>query len=239
MTVLGAQPGHDGVLAALRSRHDANALDRASIAVMTTIAIVSWTWLASVVVFALAMSATPGPNNAMVTASGASWGFARTIPHMLGVAFGFPVMLLAVALGAGALLRASPVLQTTLQWIGAAYLVWLAIGIARAAPASTPGAGGRPLGFIRAALFQVVNPKAWLISIGASAAFTNAGDSALGQASLLAVVFAAVTLPCLAIWTALGVGAARLLRTPGKLRAFNVAMAALLVASLVPLLLGE
>lgn len=206
---------------------------------MAALAIVSWTWLASVIVFALAMSATPGPNNAMVTASGASWGFTRTIPHMLGVAFGFPVMLLAVALGAGALLRESPLLQTALQWTGAAYLVWLAIGIARAAPAASAGVGGRPLGFVRAALFQVVNPKAWFISIGASATFTSAGASTVGQASLLAMVFAAVTLPCLACWTALGVGAARLLRTPGRLRAFNIAMAMLLIASLVPLLLGE
>ena len=195
------------------------------------------------------MSATPGPNNAMVAASGATWGFRRTLPHMLGISLGFPVMLVAVAFGAGELLRTRPWAHDALRWIGAAYLLWLAwhIAVARPkAPAASEGpadpapAGGRPLGFVRAVLFQWVNPKAWVIAAGAVVTYTtSSGHALLAQAALLAAIFLVIILPATALWTLIGVGAARLLRTPRALHRFNLAMAALLVASLLPLLRGE
>ena len=205
-------------------------------------------WLASATAFAVSMSATPGPNNAMVTASGATWGFRRTVPHMLGISLGFPAMLVAVALGAGEVLRARPWLHEALRWAGAAYLLWLAWKIGTAEP-EPPGAaearapdrsgGSRPLSFTQAALFQWVNPKAWVIALGAVAAYTTAAGSGLAaQAAVLALVFLLVTLPTVALWTLVGVGAARVLRTRRALRAFNLAMAALLVLSLAPTLLG-
>ncbi|HEX4260960.1 MAG TPA: LysE family translocator [Acetobacteraceae bacterium] len=206
----------------------------------------SLAWLASALAFAVAMAATPGPNNAMVTASGASWGFRRTLPHICGISIGFPVMLLAVALGAGEVLRSRPWVQESMRWVGAAYLLWLAWRIATAIPrtaAAGPDRAGmaredaRPLSFVHAALFQWVNPKAWVIALGAVVTFTTAGSGSVGQGALLAAVFLAVILPTTAFWTLVGVGAARVLRTPAALRRFNLAMAALLVASLVPLLL--
>jgi threonine/homoserine/homoserine lactone efflux protein len=199
-------------------------------------------WFASAAAFAVAMSASPGPNNTMVTASGATWGFWRTLPHMLGIAVGFSVMLVAVALGAGEVLRAYPWAQVAMRWLGAAYLLWLAWQIATARPIAPETAGGRarPLGFWRAALFQWINPKAWVISVGGVVTYASAGGSGVTtQAVLLGVIFLIVTLPSTALWTLIGVGAARLLRTPAALRRFNVAMAALLVASLVPMFLGE
>lgn len=195
--------------------------------------------IASTMAFAVSMAGSPGPNNAMVTASGATWGFQHTVPHMLGIAIGFPVMLLAVALGAGELLRTYPWVHEALRWIGAAYLLWLAWSIATARPPSLDAADPRrPLSFLQAALFQWVNPKAWVIALGAVVTYTTATGAALiVQASLIAALFLLVTLPVVAFWTMVGVGAARLLRTPTALRCFNLAMAALLVASLVPLLL--
>lgn len=201
-------------------------------------------WLLSASAFALSMSGTPGPNNAMVAASGATFGFARTLPHMLGIAIGFPVMLVAVALGAGDVLRAYPAVHDALKWAGMAYLLWLAIRIATARPvmaaASRGGAGmsGRPLSFLQAALFQWINPKAWVIAFGAVATYTNAsGQAVIVQAAVLALIFVAATLPATAFWTMTGVGAARLLRTERGLRAFNIAMAILLVGSLLMLAL--
>lgn len=193
-------------------------------------------WLLSVTAFAVAMAATPGPNNAMVAASGASFGFRRTLPHMLGITVGFPAMLMAVALGAGEPLRTWPWLHEALRWIGAAYLLWLAWHIAVARPeAAGRAATSRPLNFLQAALFQWVNPKAWVIAAGAVVTYTT-GAAVMAQAAALAVVFLVVTFPATALWTGVGVGAARLLRSPRALRAFNLAMAALLVASLLPLL---
>ena len=199
------------------------------------------TWLLSATAFAAAMSGTPGPNNAMVAASGATFGFRRTAPHMLGIAAGFPVMVVAVALGAGDLLRAYPVVHAGLKWLGAAYLVWLAFKIATADPAPKAGPARRsmPLGFLQAALFQWINPKAWIVAMSGIATYTSAAGTALfPQALVLALIFLAVTVPTVMFWTMTGVGAARLLRRPGGLRAFNVVMAGLLILSLLPVLTG-
>lgn len=194
-----------------------------------------WPWFGSALAFALSMTATPGPNNTMVTASGASWGFRRTLPHLLGISVGFPAMLVAVALGAGNLLQAHPWLHEALRWVGAAYLLWLAWRIAVAEPAAEGApAGGRPLSFWGAALFQWVNPKAWIIALSAVATYT----ATWGEAAALAAIFLVVTLPVTAGWTLVGVGAARVLRSPRALRGFNLAMAALLLLSLLPVFLG-
>ena len=193
-------------------------------------------WLFSAITFAVAMVGTPGPNNAMVAASGANFGFGRTVPHQLGITFGFPVMMVAVALGAGDVLRIWPWLHSALKWLGAAYLLWLAWKIAMTRPKPTEGAmPGQPLTFLQAALFQWVNPKAWIISLGAIATFTTAG-AVLGQSLVLCVIFVSVTWPIVAFWTLTGVGAARVLQTERGLRAFNWVMAGLLVASLLPVL---
>jgi threonine/homoserine/homoserine lactone efflux protein len=206
---------------------------------------VNMTWLGATFAFAVSMSASPGPNNAMVAASGATWGFRRTVPHMLGISLGLAAMLVAVALGAGEVLRAHPWLQGLLRWVGAAYLAWLAWRIATAdvgttAPLSQGAAGSRPFSFIQGALFQWVNPKAWMVALGAVGAYiTASGAGFITQAALLAGIVFLVTLPAVAFWTMVGVGAGMMLRTRAARRAFNLAMALLLVASLVPLLLGQ
>jgi threonine/homoserine/homoserine lactone efflux protein len=147
----------------------------------------------------------------------------------------------AVALGMGEALRSWRWLHEVLRWVGAAYMLWLAwkIGTAEPDPAGldNPGGGSRPLTFLQAALFQWVNPKAWVAALGAIAAYTTATGMALvAQAALLAAIFFIVTLPVVAGWTLVGVGAARVLRSRRALRMFNLAMAALLVASLLPML---
>jgi threonine/homoserine/homoserine lactone efflux protein len=202
-------------------------------------------WLAAATGFAIAMAATPGPNNAMVAASGARFGLRRTVPHMLGVALGFPVMLVLVALGAAELLQRSAALQAALRWAGAAWMLWLAWQLATA-PASPPAAApeatveagtARPMRLWQAALFQWVNPKAWIIAAGAIAAYTGSAAGVLADALALAAIFAPAAFLAVLAWAALGQGAARLLR-PRAMVWFNRAMAVLLVASLVPLVLG-
>ena len=199
-------------------------------------------WFVSAAGFALAMSATPGPNNAMVAASAVNFGLRRSLPHVLGVSLGFPAMLLLVALGVGEVLAASPGLQAVLRWVGAAWMLWLAWGIATAAPPAPGAAPGRPQGkpmtALQAALFQWVNPKAWIIAAGAIATYTGGESGLLGEALALAALFAVAACGSLLGWAALGAGTARLLRDPAALRWFNRGMAALLLASLVPVLAG-
>lgn len=186
--------------------------------------------------FAIAMSITPGPNVLMVAAAAANHGVRATVPHMAGITLGFAAMLVIVGLGLAGPFVAWPMLHAVLKWGGAAWLLVLAWKIARA---GAPGAGPSrpPLGFVGAALFQWVNPKAWMIALAAIPAFTTPQGDILAETLLIAAAFALVCFPCTLVWAGLGAGATRLLRTEGALNAFNVAMALLLVASLVPALL--
>ena len=198
-------------------------------------------WLASAAGFALAMAASPGPNNMLAATAAANFGLRRSLSQVIGVSLGFPVMLVLVAVGAATLLQTVPGLLLGLRWAGAAWMLWLAWSIATAAPAAplaspmaTPRA--QPMTVLQAALFQWVNPKAWIIAAGAVAAYTGGG--LLADTLLLALLFAAISFASLLGWAMLGLGTARLLRGPAALRWFNRGMAALLVASLVPLLAG-
>lgn len=191
-------------------------------------------YLLTLIGFAFATSATPGPNVLMVAASAAQVGFRRVIPHMLGVSLGFPAMFLAIALGLGLPFESYPWLHRAMQVAGGAWLLWLAWKIASAPP---PGEAkpSPPLGFLGAAAFQWVNPKAWMIVLAALPAFTTPGEPILPQALTIALVFALVCMPCLLLWAWLGQEAGRVLGSGLRLRAFNWSMAALLILSLAPL----
>ncbi len=187
--------------------------------------------------FAIAASITPGPNNVMVAASAANHGIARTLPHVAGIAFGFSLMLIVAGFGLAEPLTAFPAIQAVLRWVGALWLLVLAYKIATAS-APGEGGGGPPLGFKGGALFQLVNPKAWLLVLGVTTAWIAAEQPVGPQILAVVVVFAAATLPSSLVWAGLGAASGQVLRSPGRLRAFNVAMAILLVASMLPVVLG-
>jgi threonine/homoserine/homoserine lactone efflux protein len=189
--------------------------------------------LGPLVLFALAMCFTPGPNVVMITASGANFGFRRAIPHMLGISFGFGAMAMAAGLGLAGLFHAEPRLHTALKYAGAAYLLYLAWRIANAAAASAPDRA-KPIGFIEATLFTWVNPKAWVSVIGALAAFTSVSGDMLWQTSVITAVLSAACLASCAVWAAFGVAIGRYLGTARVRTIFNWSMAGLLVLSLIP-----
>ncbi|MEX0319933.1 MAG: LysE family translocator [Ruegeria sp.] len=190
--------------------------------------------LLALVTFAFVSSITPGPNNLMLMASGANFGFRRTIPHMLGIGLGFTFMVLMVGAGLVQVFDAYPVSYTVLKASSVAYLLYLAWKIANAAPIREKEAEGRPLTFLQAAAFQWVNPKAWAMALTATTAY--APTQSLNAILVVAAVFGAINLPSVSTWTVLGQQMARFLTNPRRLTMFNWTMAALLVASLYPVL---
>ncbi|MBI6952317.1 LysE family translocator [Pseudomonas sp. B21-023] len=195
--------------------------------------------LSAFVLFAFVSSITPGPNNTMLLASGVNFGVRRTIPHALGISVGFMVMVLAVGLGLGEVFKAWPPLYSILRYAGAAYLLYLAWKIATSGPMSGDTNGSRkPLGFWGAAAFQWVNPKAWVMAIGAITTYTPA-QGYVFNVIVIATVFALVNLPSVGIWVMFGSALRNLLRNPRAVVLFNVLMAVLLVISLYPLLFVE
>ena len=191
--------------------------------------------LAALALFAFVSSITPGPNNLMLMASGANFGFRRTIPHMLGVGLGFVLMVLLVGVGLVQVFDAYPLSHDVLKAVSVVYLLWLAWKIANAAPVTPGTGGGRPMTFLQAAAFQWVNPKAWTMALTAIAAY--APGRTLAAIAVVAAVFGAINLPSVSSWTLLGQQMARWLSSRRRLVAFNWTMAALLVASLYPVVL--
>jgi threonine/homoserine/homoserine lactone efflux protein len=192
--------------------------------------------LAALVLFAFVSSITPGPNNLMLMASGANFGFRRSVPHMLGISIGHMVMVLLVGLGLARVFDAVPGSYTALKIVSVGYLGYLAWKIATAAPIERGQAKGTPMTFLQAAAFQWVNPKAWAMALTAITAYTP-GHGFAAVASV-ALVFMLVNLPSVSTWTVLGLQMARVLTNPRRMALFNWTMAALLMASLYPVLLG-
>ena len=184
--------------------------------------------------FAFVTSVTPGPNNMMLLASGVNFGFTRTVPHILGIALGHALMVGLVGLGLAGALTSFPPAMLALKAASVAYMLWLAWKIAHASAPSAAKAGAQPFSFLQAAAFQWVNPKAWAMALGAVSAYVPGGD--LHGVALVAAVFCVVNLPSVSLWAAMGEAARIWLAQPQRLRVFNWTMAALLVASLVPVL---
>jgi threonine/homoserine/homoserine lactone efflux protein len=187
--------------------------------------------------YAFVTSVTPGPNNIMLLASGVNFGFRRTLPHMLGIALGHAFMVFVVGMGLVGVFISYPPARTALTVISIAYMLWLAWKIAHAAPPDGASSKARPLTFLQAAAFQWVNPKAWIMSLGAVTLYAP-GQEWLAVA-WVALVFVMVNFPSVSIWAMAGVGLRRVLQRPPLLRAFNYTMAALLVLSLYPVVFAS
>ncbi|MGP6087315.1 LysE family translocator [Antarctobacter jejuensis] len=186
--------------------------------------------------FAAATVFSPGPNNLMLMTSGANFGLRQSLPHMAGVAYGFPLMILPVGLGAMQLFEHFPPAYTALKVLSVLYLLWLAWKIAHQ---SAPGEGrtaARPLSFVQAAAFQWVNPKAWSMALGAITLYAASRD--LAAVAWVSATYAVIGTASATTWTILGTGLRRWLSNPRRLRVFNWTMATLLLVAMAPVLLG-
>jgi threonine/homoserine/homoserine lactone efflux protein len=190
--------------------------------------------LIAFVVFATVMFFTPGPNNIMLLSSGLTYGFRRTVPHIAGITIGFAFMIGAVGFGLGAVFIAYPVLQTILKYAGVAYLIYLAAAIAMSDPV-TPGQDNQrgPMTFWGAALFQWVNIKGWVMVIGTITAYAGIASFPWNIAIQTALSLLLGVVAC-STWAVFGSALRPLLTSRRTVRAFNIVMAVLLLASLYP-----
>jgi len=201
--------------------------------------IYTYTMLLSITSFAIATAFTPGPNNLMLLSSGLTFGYKRTLGHIVGVAVGFPVMVLAVGFGLGSVLEHYPMVYKVLKVVGLGYLLWMAWHIA-----NTQGSmqleehqNDKPFTFLQAALFQWVNPKAWIMAVTAIATFTTQNVDVLYQVIVIAFVYLIVGIFSTHSWTLGGVFLSRWLESEKAIKTFNRIMALLIVLSVVPFMI--
>jgi threonine/homoserine/homoserine lactone efflux protein len=186
-------------------------------------------------VFAAVMFFTPGPNNIMLLSSGLTYGFRRTLPHVAGITIGVAFMIAAVGLGLGSVFVAWPVLQTILKYAGIAYLLYLAAAIATSGPVSAQDNRRGPMTFWGAAMFQWINVKGWVMVIGSITAYAAIASFPWNIVIQVALCLLLGVLACSA-WALFGSALRPLLTSPRAVRAFNIVMALLLLASLYPVL---
>lgn len=186
--------------------------------------------------YCLLMSATPGPNNVMLTASGARHGYRGALPLMLGINAGVALQTALACLGLGSLFSAWPLAHEVLRVVGAVYLLWLAwklggMALVEATPHLTPPT------FWQGLAFQAVNPKSWVKAITLASVFMPPGLPVPLAALLVTVMGTLIALPCNSVWALFGVAIRRYLGSPGRQRAFALLMGASLAALALRLLL--
>jgi threonine/homoserine/homoserine lactone efflux protein len=186
--------------------------------------------------YSFVMSITPGPNNVMLTASGANFGFRKTIPHILGVLGGFSLVLFGVCAGLDVVFTRWPELQTVLRWGGAAYLVYLAWRILRSGEAKS-AESRKPLTALEAAGFQFLNPKAWMMTLTAAAMFLPRELGVLAASSYMVGIMAVTNLPCITVWALFGSSMRGFLAKPAGRLTFNIVLSLALVATGIAMVL--
>ena len=186
--------------------------------------------------FAVVSAFTPGPNNVLLAASGANFGFFRTLPHIFGIVVGFCSLVVAAGLGLATFFATMPWLYDVLKAISVLFLLYLAWKIGSAGR-TTENDKDKPLSFVQAASFQLVNPKAITVIISSVTAYTSTAENIGTEVTMLLVVFATVTICATCTWAVFGTAIAHLLNSQSRLRRFNITMALLLVASLLPSIL--
>ncbi len=190
----------------------------------------------AIALFAFSSGITPGPNNIMLMTSGVNFGIKPSLPHLAGISLGFPCMVLAIGLGLSTIFQAYPILHTIIKYVGIIYLLYLAWLIANSNSKMEGKQTSKPLTFLQAAAFQWVNPKGWIMAVGAVATFTHINQPLTPQIFTIASVFLSVAFPCAIVWLGFGVALKRLLKNQQQQRWFNISMALLLVLSIIPMI---
>jgi len=186
-------------------------------------------------VFAAVSTVTPGGATTLATASGAHFGFRRSVPLMAGIAAGLASMAASASAGLAGLLLAEPSLQTAMRALGSAYLIWLAWKISRSGPPSLQAGLAKPTSFVGGAWMLWHNPKGWAMTIGAAASFAGLASGPLRLAVLLGLTFGVAAAASLSIWCMAGQLLARLLRTDRQWRTLNAVLGILLTVSIIPM----
>lgn len=187
------------------------------------------------IAFAAVSTVTPGATTTLATASGAHFGFRRSLPFMIGVAIGLAAMAVAAAAGLAGLLLAAPSLQFAMKLAGSAYLLWLAVRIGRSGPPHLERSIARPTSLFGALWIQLQNPKGWTMTLGAAASFAGLAGGPAELATLLGAIFGIFALLSLMLWCAAGLLLAQVLRQGWQWQLVNAALGLALAGSIVPM----
>jgi threonine/homoserine/homoserine lactone efflux protein len=192
--------------------------------------------LLAIFFFAMISTFSPGPNNFMLLSSGLNYGARKTLPHALGIILGCPILVFSVGMGLSHVFEYYPIVHSLLKIISIIYLLFLSWKIAATETNTSLNSSTKPMTFVQALAFQWVNPKAWVMALGAISTFTVIEKSMLVQVLVISFAFFVVAIFSTSIWTYCGVVLKKVLAKPPHRRAFNIAMGILLVLAVLPMI---
>ena len=188
----------------------------------------------SLLLFCFSTSISPGPANLLAMMSGAKFGILKSIPAFLGILIGFNIMVFSVGVGLGSIFNQYPMLHTIIKYIGVAYMLYLAYCIIRSDTVlGAAEEGEKQISFLQAALLQWVNPKGWIMAIGAVSAYALQTAHPIGQAAIISLVFFLVGVPCIGVWLISGAMVRKFLSNQKNMKIFNYITGILLIASIL------
>ncbi len=190
--------------------------------------------IANIILFALLTTITPGPNNIMLMSSGLNFGIKKSLPHLVGVCIGFPILVIFIGSGGSIIFNEYPILYQVLKIAGFGYLLFLAYKIATTVKQDLGNETSKPFSFFQAVLFQWINPKAWIIAVSAITIFTTSSVNIYSQTLVIATVFLFVDIFSASFWLTFGIILTKIIQKPKSYRIFNRTMAVLLVVSIIP-----
>lgn len=185
--------------------------------------------------FVMVATFSPGGATTLATASGANFGWVRSLPLLSGISFGMMLMATAAAGGLGSLILAAPSLQWVMKTVGTVYLLWLAWQIAKRGKPGSAAVNEKPASFLTGIWMLLQNPKGWAMTLSAAASFSSLTQGPGTLALLLSLVFGASCMCSLALWCGAGSALSRQLKTERQWRVLNRLLGALLVGSIVPI----
>ena len=195
------------------------------------------TTLWGTILFVSIVSMTPGPNNLLLAASGANFGFFKTLPHMCGVIVGFALMVVASGFGLGVIMNEFPQVILPLKIMSVSFLLYLSWRIATGGAHVVEGKS-QPLTFLPAVLFQTINPKGISFLVSIMGAQVSDTEPLLPQLIPLFILLPAFTVLSAVTWTIFGTAIGKLMQRQGAFKVFNLVMASLLVACVIPIASG-
>jgi len=184
--------------------------------------------------FAFVASITPGPTNILVLSNSARYGFKASLPIVFGACASAALVVMLAGSGLGQALKAYPIVETSMRWVGTVWLSYLAWQIFRLPPdpIDPQSPSGNPqLGLWGAAGLQWINPKTWMMALAVVGVFSGNGAEKTLQVMQLSLVFFLVSLPCVGAWAVLGARSGKLLRSPAAQTYFNRGMSVLLLCA--------
>ena len=178
------------------------------------------------------MFVTPGPNNAMLTASGIKFGFKRTLPHLIGIPFGHVIQIILVCFGLGSLFQKYPFIQFYLKWVCFFYLIYLGWKILGSF-SNNEKESGRPLKLHEAALFQFINPKAWVVALTAATAFFPSNENFLVATIFVSITAPFICFPSICLWALFGSSIKSIIKNTKVKKTIEYILAMLLIVTAV------